>query len=366
MIFKGAAVSIQVNGGLVGTYGFNAALVDGGFGTMSRVGSSSFDRYLIRTNDPSFNTSANLLAATGDTVVAGGEVTRGQALSVLDDAIALWAKSGLLDATTLARLGTIDLQVVDLEGDRLAEAVFGAIRLDRNAAGRGWFVDLTPQDNEEYRLIDGMWQAIAGGPAEGRFDLLSVLLHEMGHEAGLGHSANDAVGDIMTEALDVGERRLPQTANQPEAWNDGQVFDEELGMFVTPTERRLMKLAGISASDLQISGVGEVHEVAAVASGWTENGRDALATAWQPSTGGGHSMARVGNNGAKAWVFDDATGMFVDPTAWTAEVSDHAAETSGGGANDGDASEQDVLNGMIEWEARKGLLSRLVSLFGGR
>ncbi len=136
LIFKGASTSIQVNGALVGTYGFNAALVDGGFGTMSRVGTSSFDRFQIRTNDPAFNTSANLLAATGDATNAGGEITRGQALSVLDDAIALWTKSGLLDAATLSRLGTIDLEIVDLEGDRLAEAVFGAIRIDRNAAGR--------------------------------------------------------------------------------------------------------------------------------------------------------------------------------------------------------------------------------------
>ncbi|MBK5565794.1 hypothetical protein [Ensifer sp. SSB1] len=364
VIFKGAAISIQVNGGLVGTYGFNAALVDGGFGTMSRVGSSSFDRFLIRSNDPAFNTSANLLAATGATTVAGGEITKAQALSVLGDAIALWAKSRLLDAATLARLGTIDLQIADLEGERLAEAVFGAIRIDRNAAGRGWFVDLTPQDKEEYSLVDGKWHAIVGGPAEGRFDLLSVLLHEMGHEAGLVHSTDDAVGGVMAETLSVGERRLPLAATQPEARNDAQVFDEELGLFVTPTERRLMRLAGISASDLEISGGGEANE-AATASGSTESGRDALTATWQPATGGGHGIARF-DNGAKAWVFDEATGTFVDSTAWTAQVGDHAVKTSGAGENDAEASEQDVLNGMIEWEARKGLLSRLVSLFGGR
>jgi hypothetical protein len=77
-------------------------------------------------------------------------------------------------------------------------------------------------------------------------------------------------------------------------------------------------------------------------------------------------MARFGNDDVKAWVFDEATGTFVDPTAWTADIGDHAVKTSGAGENDADTSEQDVLNGMIEWEARKGLLSRLVSLFGGR
>ncbi|MCY1302346.1 hypothetical protein D9M70_519960 [compost metagenome] len=125
-----------------------------------------------------------------------------------------------------------------------------------------------------------------------------------------------------------------------------------------------MQLAGISASDLHISGGSEANETAA-ASGWAGSGRGALAVAWQTATGGGDGIARFGSSDEKSWVFDEATGTFVDPTAWT-QVGDHAAKTSGAGENDADASEQEVLNGIIEWEARKGLLSRLVSLFGGR
>ncbi len=54
LTLKGASMSISVGGQLAISRGFNAALVDGAFGTFGRSGLTSFDRYRIRTNDPFF------------------------------------------------------------------------------------------------------------------------------------------------------------------------------------------------------------------------------------------------------------------------------------------------------------------------
>jgi len=43
-------------------------------------------------------------------------------------------------------LRTVTLQVTDLEGSLLAEALPGSIVLDINAAGIGWYLDPTPED----------------------------------------------------------------------------------------------------------------------------------------------------------------------------------------------------------------------------
>jgi hypothetical protein len=74
--------------------------------------------------------------------------------------------------------------------------------LSPNAAGYGWFVDATPGQDEEFGA-DGA--ALAGGPAAGRMDLLSVVLHELGHLAG---RADDDGTDLMAGTLALGTRRL--------------------------------------------------------------------------------------------------------------------------------------------------------------
>ena len=73
-------------------------------------------------------------------------------------------------------LGTIRFQVVDLEGLSLGRAVDATIFIDIDAAGHGWFIDKTPSDNHD--VIDGM-------------DLLTVVMHEIGHVLGYVHGDFD-------------------------------------------------------------------------------------------------------------------------------------------------------------------------------
>ncbi len=102
----------------------------------------------------------------------------------------------------------VSIQIVDLAGSQLASTVGNVIYLDHNAAGWGWFVDPTPQDAAEFRIdtSSGTTRLIAaeGSEADGRIDLISVLLHELGHVAGLSHAEE---GLLQSEIL-PGQRFL--------------------------------------------------------------------------------------------------------------------------------------------------------------
>ncbi|MCE4540794.1 matrixin family metalloprotease [Pelomonas sp. P7] len=76
-----------------------------------------------------------------------------------------------------------------------------------------WHLDPTPLDNTDDFLPTAdktIWRAKAGGAADGKMDLLSVLLHEYGHVLGLDHAGDSS--DFMAATLQPGERRLPTQA----------------------------------------------------------------------------------------------------------------------------------------------------------
>jgi len=77
-----------------------------------------------------------------------------------------------------------------------------------NAAGYGWFVDPLPLGDTAFVRVNGTLVAPAGSPAAGSMDLLTVVLHEMGHLAGLPdlNSPADA-NDLMADMLSPGVRR---------------------------------------------------------------------------------------------------------------------------------------------------------------
>ena len=79
--------------------------------------------------------------------------------------------------------------MADLAGNAIGEQTPGHITIDTDAAGHGWFVDPTPNDNSEFTHA----QNAAGtdlltdpsNAAAGHLDLLTTVTHEMGHVLGL-------------------------------------------------------------------------------------------------------------------------------------------------------------------------------------
>jgi len=106
----------------------------------------------------------------------------------------------------LSSLPSITFQIADLPGTLLGQSLGSVILIDRDAAGYGWFVDLTPWDDEEFANLaagDDLL-AVPGGVAHGRMDLLTVVMHELAHVLGYEHSARG----LMQPTLASGIRRL--------------------------------------------------------------------------------------------------------------------------------------------------------------
>jgi len=123
-------------------------------------------------------------------------------------AIDRWAAAGL-DAIRLGVMRNATFTIDDLGESYLglADADTHGIRIDDDAAGNGWFVDPTPNDDSEFTRVSGR-------SVRGRMDLLSVVAHELGHLVGLDDKRDAShVADVMGDTLATGTRRLPTSAD---------------------------------------------------------------------------------------------------------------------------------------------------------
>lgn len=121
--------------------------------------------------------------------------------AVYAEAIARWQAVGV----DTSALDGVTVQVSDLAGPTLGQAQGSTILLDRNAAGWGWYIDATPEDDNEF-----LWPGNQG--EKHRIDLLTVLMHEMGHILGVEHQEQG----LMAETLAAGTRHSPENGTSDE------------------------------------------------------------------------------------------------------------------------------------------------------
>ncbi|MEO8165625.1 MAG: GEVED domain-containing protein, partial [Betaproteobacteria bacterium] len=156
--------------------------------------------------------AAQLLMAEGGERInsSAAALTQSQLLPIIDAAIARYAAQGL-DARQLAALGSVSFAIADLPGAMLGLAAGRTITLDATAAGYGWFVNSGEQRAESREPADS--DADAGSSllalrSSHRMDLLTAVMHELGHT--LGHADLDPAShadELMSATLAAGVRQ---------------------------------------------------------------------------------------------------------------------------------------------------------------
>lgn len=159
-----------------------------------------------------------LLAAGGEGpgAPAGSALTQAQLDTAATAARALWQKQGSLNADDLATLSHARFEVRDLAAGVLGQVGGATVHVDRDAAGWGWFADTTAGSDAAFAAgaVRGERRAGANSLAYSRMDLLTVVMHELGHLLGRDDLAATAhPNELMTEALPTGARRT--LANSP-------------------------------------------------------------------------------------------------------------------------------------------------------
>ncbi len=121
----------------------------------------------------------------------------------------------MLDADQLLALDAIEFEISNLASTTLGLTTADTIVIDADAAGYGWYVDTTPADDLEFdTVVDDALQAAADSDAAGRMDLLTAVIHEIGHYLGIEHADSGDDPGVMEETLAAGERLVlsPPTA----------------------------------------------------------------------------------------------------------------------------------------------------------
>jgi hypothetical protein len=229
---RGSTVSLTVNGALALGHVYNAVVTDGKFGLLSVNGPSVFSLAYVRTDDPAFAATIGhpQLAAAAPVGAALGDasLTIDELAPIVSEAIDRLAVTLSLSVETINELRATTITIGDLPGLELGYTFGDTVTISRSAAGFGWFVDPTPDNDVEFRqtTTNGL-VATPASRAYGEMDLLSVVTHELGHVLGLDESNTG----FMSELLVAGTRLAPSVSP-----NVPHVFDEASGNFVSVKE----------------------------------------------------------------------------------------------------------------------------------
>jgi len=121
-----------------------------------------------------------------------------------------WESTGLTSEQLVA-LRAMKLEVSDLPNERLGQADASVIRVAARGAGHGWFIGSANDDRLFSKSISTTRSYTEPtNTLAGQVDLLTAIMHEMGHALGLPDSYEGKDRDsLMYGYLTSGERRVP-------------------------------------------------------------------------------------------------------------------------------------------------------------
>jgi hypothetical protein len=122
--------------------------------TVSSLSGDGFFNTSPAGSDPPQPPVTPLLAADGgvdlpDGSVPGDALTNDALVTLTGAAVARWVAAGV-SAEQIATLNGTSITVADLGGAELGHYANGQIVIDVDAAGHGWFIDATPNDDVEF------------------------------------------------------------------------------------------------------------------------------------------------------------------------------------------------------------------------
>jgi hypothetical protein len=146
------------------------------------------------------------------------------------------------------QLSGVEVRITDLDGRYLGLTSGSTIWIDENAGGYGWFVDPTPADDVEFLVVFGEdeLRALPGTAASERADLLTVVMHEMGHVLALTHQDHG----LMEETLELGVRH-PSGCGCPACAAIVAVAEAGLPMLVTTATPETSAIAPAATIDFR-------------------------------------------------------------------------------------------------------------------
>jgi hypothetical protein len=227
---------------------------DGSFTYTPEAGFVGTDSFTYRVSDGELESAAATVSivvnAAGANLVASGAAEGGldesplltvaQLDAITAEAVDRWSEGLNLDIRAQGMLSRVSFEIVDFSDLTLGRALEGSILIDADGAGYGWYIDETPADDLEFglKLSDLELTAAEASPAFGRMDLLTVVMHELGHVLGF-EDLDPSAGVLMSGTLDSGIRRLPGRDGLEDAGLVRMDTGEEAGVMEIPLVKAL-------------------------------------------------------------------------------------------------------------------------------
>lgn len=203
---------------------------------------------------------------------AAGASVGGGTLTSIFEAAEDWWEAAIHDTHTVSIEygwqglggGTLGVHALISQGGAPNRETAAVIRFDNDGSSGAWFADATPKGNSEYTTFTQTSQDFGGGnlnkgrvytgatgDATGRYDLFSVVLHEIGHSLGLSGANIAFQAENVDRDIDVtGPRPFSGSAlpTEPSGTAHLNIGTSLMWPFSSPGQRVMLSSADILAN----------------------------------------------------------------------------------------------------------------------